>query len=461
MTKFLSKVFLSGILLSSVSGYCSDTVNISKGTYDSESSTLTANGAIFSVIGNDKNINCNINVGDANDSGVVSSDDNEHAKIQLANGAKLTLDKNDGATPISNNLDQNITVYASGKIEGPSEAENSSTIDLNGTNHSIVFHPGSTTSGNVTITSQPTGNDHTGIVDLSNYITTNNSGNLSFSSGNTDEQKLSLTLNNVQVKLFNDTTTADYKTLLDNLTEIVFSNITTTTTSEGNPTVTLINFPGGVKFIDSDNQETNYSSSTVYSNGGIIRNIVLSTENILSGPFNIETTGGNVSIDNVVEDTTGNVAIDVDSFSGANIKNLITKIKSDTNTVLFTSEYTIDISETSAIDFNRIRTNVITEYNDISSSSVSNVKNYNSQVTQYTPVKDNIIRIFTSSTIDFNGNDKKTSTLTLGDSSKTDQSFATTLNLTGTHTVTTTLSINNGSTINLKPGSTLTLGALS
>lgn len=457
MTKFLSKVFLSGILLSSVSGYCSDTVNISKGTYDSESSTLTANGAIFSVIGNDKNINCNINVGDANDSGVVSNNDNEYAKIQLASGAKLTLNKNNG-----NNLDQNITVYASGKIEGPSEAGNSSTIDLNGTNHSIVFHPGSTTSGNVTITSQPTGADHTGIVDLSNYIT-NNNGNLSFSSGNTDEQKLSLTLNNVQVKLFNETTSADYKTLLDGLTETVFSNITTTTTGEENPTVTLINFPGGVKFIDSDNQETNYSSSTVYSNGGIIRNIVLSTENILNGTFNIETTGGNVSINDVVTDTTGNVAIDVDSFRDANIKDLINKIKNGTNTVLFTSEYTIDSSETSAIDFNRIRTNGIKEDSNISSSSVSvsNVKNYNSQVTQYTPVKDNITRTFTSSTIDFNGNNIKTSTLTLGDSSKTNKSSATTLNLTGTHTVTTGISINDSSTINLKPGSTLTLGSAS
>lgn len=458
MTKFLSKVFLSGILLSSVSGYCTivdnpDNLNI---LVDNDGS------ATLAVETGEKNINFNINIGDINNDGNITSD--EPASLTLSNGTELKL-ANETA-----NTKQTIAVYNLGKIKGPTDEGQNSTIDLKSANHSIVFHPGSETSGKLTITSSD--GTHEGIVDLSNYIKGSGS-TLSFSdSSYTDEKKLTLTLENVKVKLFDSG--KDYTTLFSGLNNsIVFNNI------NANTTVTLIDVPGGVKFIsdDSGTDPTDYdgtiASGTGY-NSGIIKNMMPKNINkLFNGTVTQSSTGAVQNISNIISLTIGDAVIDFDSFAiDGNVtidetpKDIFGAVLSlnqnaGVTTSLFTEEYTINDSDLK--DFNRIKINNITENNTVTDSiSVSNVTTYKGNTTKYTPAADNAInRTFTSSNIELVGstgaNDPIT-TITLTLNKEVGGSQATTLNLTGKHKVTTSLSINDGSTINLKPGSTLTLG---
>ena len=467
MTKFLSKVFLSGILLSSVSGYCTvENPNKMNVTIDS------SGHATLNVI-DSKDINFDINVGDINGDNTIDTS-SEPASLILSEGKTLKLNNT------TENTKQTVTVYKFGKISGPSTGNG--TIDLNGTNHSIVFHPGSTTSGNVTITSQPSGSDHSGIVDLSKYIKQDNNGNLLWNDSKSD---LTLKLNNINVKLFGIRDVADYSGLF-NSDDKIFNTITTndsagTASNPTESTVKILDVPNGV-VVESEDGTTSYDSNNAeYNNCLIINKAAIDQTNLnklfsLAANVNLKTDtigSSGITFQTVATSTTGNAVIDFDSFAtdgkvtiNSGLKDIFGAVSSlsqdgGVTTSLFTKEYALSAGDNK--DFNRIKTNKITEESGLTANStvsVSNVTDY-IDVTKYIPANDSINRTFKSSNIDFNGNNTKTSTLTLGDSNKTDKSSATTLNLTGTHAVTTTLSINNGSTINLKPGSTLTLSSAS
>jgi hypothetical protein len=437
MTKFLSKVFFSGILLSSISGYCTsvDVLNIEPGNSET-------NGAI-SALTNDYTYNYDINVGNAE-----SVDSEKYARLDLQ---EHTL-----------TLGGNMTINASGKVVGTEKEGKVGTISLTG-DKTVVFHPGS-------IADNPTIKG--GIVDLTNYVVTNEG--ISFA-GNRDALKL--TLDGTTVKLFSDTqndetdtmshtidlfNSALNNTLSDNGSKL-FDNIKTTQ-NNNTPTVKLLGIPylfSVTNSLDNNalfNKILNLSEEN-YNIVGI--KTIKKLDSILNGSIKINDT----EYSSILELLLGNVKyktvkLNFNSLKDYNLK--LSEVQGQlldgdnnkggyNNVSILVKDYQLepDANKNVELDLNKVEvTGTITEPNDIESVLISNANINNTGGISYNAMA-NANRTFNDSKVTMNNSsDVKTGNLDLKNA---------TLNITGDHQITGTISSLNG-TLNIKAGSTIHFG---
>jgi len=439
MTKFLSKVFFSGILLSSISGYCTsvDVLNIEPGNSET-------NGAI-SALTNDYTYNYDINVGNTES---VDSED-KYATLNL-NGFTFTL---------GNEEAQTMKVNASGQVKGEGN------IQLGGENHTAIFHPGSKAE-NTTITG--------GIVDLTNYVNKEDSS-ISFA-GNRDALKL--TLNGTTVKLFSDTQNDETNTmsntidlfndalnttLSDNGSKL-FDNIKTTQ-NNSTPTVKLLGIPylfSVTNSLDNDASFDKILSLSEENNNIVGIKTIKKLDLILNGSIKINDT----EYSSILELLLGNVKDKTVKLNFNSLKDYDLKLsevqgqlldgdnnKGGYNNVsILVKDYTLEPDSNSkkvTLDLKKVEVaGTITEPNDIESVSISNANNNNTGGISYNAMA-NANRTFDNSTVTMNNSsDVKTGNLDLTNA---------TLNITGNHQITGTISSSN-STLNIKAGSTIHFG---
>lgn len=414
MTKFLSKIFLSGILLSSVSGYCSNSIGTNiNACIDIEG----GNNKTIVQLDSDYTASIGINVGttvfNTNESLPMNykffSEDNNSVVIMhvikgenkeqyirastKSNGVwmpcagyqfnKAELDLNSYTLTI--NKDKNFTVTNLGQVIG------AGTIKLT-ENNNVLLETGSSIGEDkkeITIL----GDNNSNKIDLTNYLSLDNN-NVIF---NADGQKLFLNLKGGQdIHLFDkilDKSSAKQNIInsFNNSSTVLFPNIKAESNTNGNTESfpTLTNIPYLFNVIDSDKStSTTDNMASINTNNTIKLNSILLEKifdnNKTHGNVKLKFGDNNISINDILKDLIKNTnnkepTINVDSFikydSSIDVFEVIKNVGS-TDLKSKLSVTNCEVKSTPA-DFSHITTQNITVSNGLKKVAVQNAQNIN------------------------------------------------------------------------------------